>query len=262
MKENLEQAQKVVSRLFNPKYERTDKYIAREIKNAYVQHVLEANWRSICGEHLEKHCCVHKIEKNTLIIRTASSVWANHLLMMKNLFLQKINAFLLGSVIIKDIKFYSGGQIRRYQAVSQQQEEKQEAVGCCQACGVPVRGGGSLCSVCDRERRERQRATIAELLVIQPWLTYEECLDYCKCDRILFTAVRDRVRNRYFEKVRLGSAGKSDCLLAVMFLTGRKPEEIDEKTYANTLEYLRRDQSVPASGFRLYGKKQRDHRHF
>lgn len=261
MNENLEQAQKVVRRLFDPKYERTDKYVAREIKNAYVQHVLESNWRSICGEHLEKHCCVHKIEKNTLIIRTASSVWANHLLMMKNLFLQKINAFLLGSVIIKDLKFYSGGQIKHYEAVKKATEDEPEKIGSCRICGVPVYGGSSLCSVCERQQREQQGDMIAELLRIQPWLTYEECKDYCKCDKILFTAVRDRVRNGYFEKVRLGSAGKSDCLLAVMFLTGKKPEEIDEKTYANTLEYLRRDQSVPAPGFRLYGKKQRNNRY-
>lgn len=260
--DNLEQTEKIVRRLFDPKYERTNKYIAREVKNAYVQHVLESNWRNICGEHLEKHCCIHKIEKNTLIIRTASSVWANHLLLMKNLFLQKINAFLLGSVIIKDLKFYSGGQIKRYQTIQQKETEQPEIFSSCRMCGVPVRGKEDLCSVCAREQREKLGSRIAELLVIQPWLSYEECLDYCKCDRILFTAVRDRVQNKYFEKVRLGSAGKSDCLLAVMFLTGRKPEEIDKKLYANTLEYLRRDQSVPASGLRLHGKKQRNNRYF
>lgn len=260
--EHLEQAEKVVKRLFDPKYERTNKYIAREVKNAYVQHVLEANWRNICGEHLEKHCCVHKIEKNTLIIRTASSVWANHLLMMKNLFLQKINAFLLSSIIIKDLKFYSGGMIKHYAKKELPQQEAAESEQICRRCGVSFMGKGDYCSVCDRQLREELSGRLAELLKIQPWLRYEECLDYLKCDKILFTAVKDRVQNMYFEKVRLGRASKSDCLLAVMFLTGRKPEDIDEQTYANTLEYLRRDQSVPAPGFRLYGKKQRNNRYF
>lgn len=256
--ENLEQAEKIVKRLLDPKYERTNKYIARNVKNAYIEHLLEKNWHSICGANLEKHCCVHKIEKNLLIIRTDSSVWANHLMMMKELFLQKINAFLLGAVIIKDLRFYSGGTIKRYEArVSRSEAEPERGhLHECAECGVITRAEGSLCLVCSRKAKELLSAKIAELLKIQPWLQYEDCLNYYKCDKILFTAVKDSVKNTYFEKVRLGYASKSDCLLAVMFLTGHRPEDIDEKTYNNTLEYLRRDQSVPAPRFRLYGKKQ------
>lgn len=256
--ENLEQADKIVKRLLDPKYERTNKYIAKSIKNAYIVHVLEKNWRSICGENLEKHCCIHKIEKNTLIIRTDSSVWANHLMMMKALFMQKINAFLLGSVIIKDLKFYSGGAIKRYEAKNNQQTDtaEKDVYNTCIKCGIVIRSADNLCSVCKRREKEILSSKIAELLKIQPWLNYDDCLNYYKCDKILFTAVKDSVKNIYFEKVRLGHATKSDCLLAVMFLTGKKPDDIDEKIYNNTLEYLRRDQSVPAPRFRLYGKKQ------
>lgn len=256
--ENFEQADKIVKRLLDPKYERTNKYIAKSVKNAYIVHILENNWRSICGENLAKHCCIHKIEKNTLVIRTDSSVWANHLMMMKSLFMQKINAFLLGSVIIKDLKFYSGGSIRRYEARIAQQPKAldKDVYNTCSKCGISIRSEENICSVCKRREKEILSSKIAELLKIQPWLTYDDCLNYYKCDKILFTAIKDSVKNIYFEKVRLGHAAKSDCLLAVMFLTGKQPEDIDEKIYNNTLEYLRRDQSVPAPRFRLYGKKQ------
>ena len=262
--DNLESSQQIVDRLLDPKCERTDKYIAREVKEAYIIYVLEKNWRRICGDNLAKNCCLHKIENNTLTIRTASSVWANHLLMMKNLFLQKINSFLLGKVIIRDLKFYSGGVIKQYEARQLQKQEPEEkpVYNKCIKCGLIIKSEDNLCTVCKREEREILSSKIAELLKIQPWINYEDCLNYYKCDKILFTAVKDRVKNTYFEKVRLGYAAKNDRLLAVMFLTGRKPEEIDENIYNNSLEYLRRDQSVPASRVGLYGKKQRYYSNF
>lgn len=112
-----------------------------------------------------------------------------------------------------------------------------------------------MCSVCNREHRELERKRIAELLRIEPWLSYEDCLAYYPCDKILFTAVKDNLQNYYFERVRKGFANEKDSLLAVLFLTGRQPQDIDDKLYNNALEYLRRDQSVSAFGGRLYGKK-------
>lgn len=112
-----------------------------------------------------------------------------------------------------------------------------------------------MCSVCDREEREHLRQYLAELLRIQPWLTYEDCKAYYKCDRILFTAVKDNLKNYYFERVRLGYADKKDNLLAVLFLTGKQPEALTPALYDNALAYLRRDQSVLAFGSRLHGKK-------
>lgn len=260
--EKLEVAEDVVKRLFDPK--RQNKYISQEAKKLYIQHILEANWEKICGPNLCSRCCIHKLEKNTLIIRTESSVWANHLLMMKDLFLQKINAYLLGSLVIKDLKFYSGGVIKRYEAKAQQiadiKQDEQKEVAICSRCGAQILTGGRLCNVCDREEREELKGKIAELLRLEPWLNYENCLKYYKCDKILFTAVRDQVQNSFFEKVRLGRASENDCLMAVMFLTGKRPDEIDDKAYANTLEYLRRDQSVPAFRVGLHGKKQRNYR--
>ena len=66
---------------------------------------------------------------------------------------------------------------------------------------------------------------------------------------------KDNLQNTFFEKVRLNTADEFDCQMAVMFLTGKAPEEINDKIYENSLAYLRRNQSVFTSGIRLHGKK-------
>ena len=39
-----------------------------------------------------------------------------------------------------------------------------------------MRKGLDMCSICEREQREELRSKLAELLRIQPWLKYEDCL--------------------------------------------------------------------------------------
>ncbi|MBR5589890.1 MAG: hypothetical protein IKW41_07015, partial [Phascolarctobacterium sp.] len=125
----------------------------------------------------------------------------------------------------------------------------------CLKCGIIVQSDSNLCDVCAREEKNLLMSKIAELLNVQPWMKYEECTKYFKCDRILFNRVKDSLKNTYFEKVRLNSADEKDCLMAVMFLTGKEPGEIDEKIYENGLAHLRRNQSVFTPGIRLHGKK-------
>ena len=119
-----------------------------------------------------------------------------------------------------------------------------------------MRKGVDICSICEREQREELRSKLAELLRIQPWLKYEDCLAYYKCDKILFTAVKENLQSYYFERVRCGFADKKESLLAVMFLLEKQPEDITLALYENALTYLRRDQGVSAFGSRLHGKKQ------
>lgn len=111
-----------------------------------------------------------------------------------------------------------------------------------------------MCSICEREQREELRSKLAELLRIQPWLKYKDCLAYYKCDKILFTAVKENLQSYYFERVRCGFADKKESLLAVMFLLEKQPEDITLALYENALTYLRRDQGVSAFGSRLHGK--------
>lgn len=245
--DKLEAADEVVKRLFDPRYSYKKAYIPLELKYAYLQHYLEAKWTEIVGANLARSCSIEKIVGNELYIRTASSLLANELYMMQSLFLQKINAFLLGRLIIKKVYFHTGGFIRRQQAKKQAQLPKPEYTKC-PRCGARMEKGPAMCSICEREERDRLRGNITELLRIQPWLSYEECQAFYKCDRILFNAVRDGLKGYYFEKVRQGFATKKDELMAVLFLSEKQPEEITTKIYENTLAYLRKD--APMQRFR------------
>lgn len=249
--DKLEAADEVVKRLFDPRYSYKKAYIPLELKYAYLQHYLESKWTEIVGKNLARSCSIEKIVGNELYIRTASSLLANELYMMQSLFLQKINAFLLGRLIIKKVYFHTGGFIRRQQAKKQAEEQAQlpkPEYTKCPRCGARMEKGPAMCSICEREERDRLRGNITELLRIQPWLSYEECQAFYKCDRILFNAVRDGLKGYYFEKVRQGFATKKDELMAVLFLTEKQPEEITTKIYENTLAYLRKD--APMQRFR------------
>lgn len=249
--DKLEAADEVVKRLFDPRYSYKKAYIPLELKYAYLQHYLETKWTEIVGKNLARSCSIEKIVGNELYIRTASSLLANELYMMQSLFLQKINAFLLGRIIIKKVYFHTGGFIRRQQAKKQAEEQAQlpkPEYTRCPRCGARMEKGPAMCSICEREERDRLRGNITELLRIQPWLSYEECQAFYKCDRILFNAVRDGLKGYYFEKVRQGFATKKDELMAVLFLSEKQPEEITTKIYENTLAYLRKD--APMQRFR------------
>ena len=266
MQRNMEQPEKIFQNLF------TEGYIIREkgkstgkqvtfpkAKEKYAEYLLQKNWQEICGEHLAKYCCVQKIEGNNLIVGVANSLLANELFMMKGLFLKKINAQLAGNVIIKKINFQVSSKIKnQLQDFKDVEAEKEELITYnrpCAKCGVIVQSNNDLCDVCTREEKNILKYKISELLKVQPWLKFEECQTYYKCDRLLFNAVKDNLQNIYFEKVRLNSADEFDCQMAVMFLTGKAPEEINDKIYENSLAYLRRNQSVFTSGIRLHGKK-------
>lgn len=245
----------VIKHLFDPRY--PNKFIPLQGKYLYLQHYLRSHWQEICGYNLAHRCGVEKLVGDELYIRTAHSLLANELYMMQDLFLQKINAYLLGALVIKKLYFHTGSFYRRQE---QQQKSEQDCYvpreyTTCPKCGARMEKGMEMCSVCDRQERNQVRAYVAELLRIQPWLTYDDCKAYYKCDKILFTAVKDNLKNYYFERVRLGYADKKESLLAVLFLTEKKPEALTPAMYENALAYLRRDQSVLAFGSRLYGKK-------
>lgn len=267
MQKTMEQPEKIFPNLF------TSGFVVREegkstgrrvtfpkAKEKYAEYLLNSKWQEICGEHLGKHCFAQKINGNELTICVANSLLANELFMMKGLFLQKINSQLAGYAIIKKINFQVNSKAQnKSQAKESIIEENTEVVRknkICPKCGVVVQTDAELCDVCTREEKNILKYKLAELLKVQPWLKYEECQTYYKCDKILFNAVKDSVQNIFFEKVRLNTADEYDCQMAVMFLTGKPPTEINDKIYGNSLAYLRRNQSVFTSGFRLHGKKQ------
>ena len=245
----------VLTKLMDPR--RPNRYVSRSIQTIYLNHLLEADWQQICGSNLARQCLPEKLVGQELHIKTANSMLANELYMMQSLFLQKVNTFLAGRAVVKKLYFHTGSLNRRQsrRKATQAVAAKVFAYTTCPKCGAKMLQGETVCSICQRAERDEMRAKVAELLRIQPWLRNEDCLTYYKCDKILFTAVKDNLKNYYFEQVRLGFADKRQSMLAVMFLTEKQPQEITPALYSNVLEFLRRDQSVSAFGSRLHGKK-------
>lgn len=79
----------------------------QEGRNKFFIFSLQNKWEEICGQNVAKHSKAVRLERKVLYINTDSSVWANHLLMMKQQFINNINMVLPGYPI-KDIKFFTG----------------------------------------------------------------------------------------------------------------------------------------------------------
>ena len=101
----------IIKHLFDPRY--PNKFIPLQGKYLYLQHYLSLHWQDICGSNLARRCGVEKLAGNELYIRTGNSLLANELYMMQDLFLQKINAYLLGALIIKKLYFHTGRLLGR-----------------------------------------------------------------------------------------------------------------------------------------------------
>ena len=68
---------------------------------------MQSKWEQICGANVAKHSKPVRLERKVLYINTDSSVWANHLLMMKQQFINNINRVMTNDPV-KDIKFFTG----------------------------------------------------------------------------------------------------------------------------------------------------------
>lgn len=76
----------------------------QEGRNKYFIFSMQSKWEQICGANVAKHSKPVRLERKVLYINTDSSVWANHLLMMKQQFINNINRVMTNDPV-KDIKF-------------------------------------------------------------------------------------------------------------------------------------------------------------
>jgi len=257
----LEQTDQIMGRIFDPRIKcfntyvdpqkkQIHKYIPLNIKLLFIENFLMQNWENICGKNLAKNCSVDKLNGSTLTIRTRNSLFANELYMMKALLLKKINTALSGSMEIEELKFYAGGLLKREKPKIPLQEEEKKPITIvqCPQCGAKMASDNKICSVCERENKEKLQEEIMKLLKVQPWLRFEDCQSFIACDRSSFTIAKDILQDFYFEQVRLGYANVTQEYMAVMFLTGKSIDKLDENLIKNSLEFLRRKQDVSTSG--------------
>lgn len=243
----LESAGQILPHLFNSHKIRNKAVFPKELQQYYWQCFLEERWLDICGNNLSKLCGVKKLEGNILTIETTSSTMSNELYMMKKQLLKKVNFLLQGMWAVKDINFYISGSIKERKNLPVPENRNYlayEGVSYCSRCGAKLSFKGNICCCCERKEKELLKERIKELLRVQPWLDYTNCLNYLECDKILFTTIKENLKNYYFEQVRLDYASENEKLIAVMLLTGKDAIELDEATYNNAIAFLRRKKNV------------------
>ncbi len=258
----LEQTEDILRRLFDPHEKGFDVYVTaakkqvhqtvpKEVKLKFWEHYLDLHWQEICGENLASCCCIEELTEELLCIRTNSSILANELYMMKSLLLRKINSQLEGKYKITELKFITGSIKIPSASDSEDTADdvtvKQAYTALCPICHARIRADRTICSVCERELQNKEYEAIVELLKQEPWLTYEEASKEKKLDRILFERAKDRLKNYYFEKVRQNYSDSIEEYMAVMLLTGKNINQLNDSIVTSSLEYLRRNKDVFAS---------------
>lgn len=73
--ENLEAAEEVIRRLFDPRRTYKKAYISPEIKLAYLQHYLESRWTEIVGENLARSCAIEKSAAASFMCARPTVCW-------------------------------------------------------------------------------------------------------------------------------------------------------------------------------------------
>ncbi len=257
----------------------------QEGRNKYFIFSMQSKWEQICGANVAKHSKPVRLERKVLYINTDSSVWANHLLMMKQQFINNINRVMTNDPV-NDIKFFTGSIENFLQLPKEEKEVKlnfkpltesekifirQALVNInnqelqkklahfrkvclqrkkallienndmkCKYCGAALIEKNDLCRVCQRYEKEKLRTEIVSILTSEPWLNYNDCQKYVKCDKMLFDSVKNSLKQYYYAKVYNNQSDIREEMTAVMLKTGMQPDKISEQLAQNIIKGLRR----------------------
>ena len=125
----------------------------------------------------------------------------------------------------------------------------------CKKCGVPIMGDEHYCPACERERKSALWLKTAEILHSAPWLSYEECLNYVNCDKMLFSEIKSNIRSKVYLKIAEEGCTAEDKVFATLLELGIVPEKLTDELIEETVERLRRNIYVSSSRSRLRSKE-------
>lgn len=96
----------------------------------------------------------------------------------------------------------------------------------CQVCGVPLADGQSYCAGCYEQKQAALRVKLAKIIRNAPWISYEKCLNYLKCDIMVFNDVKGKMTNWAVSEACKEQATDNEKLFAVMLEKGLEPSNI------------------------------------
>jgi hypothetical protein len=112
-------------------------------------------WDEVVDERVRKHTSPTRISRGTLYVSTLNSVWAHQLSLLKKEIMGKLNQR-AGEILVKDIRF----------KVREEREEKEEpgkealTWQTCAICGALHPENRKICSVCEREKKDKKGKNI------------------------------------------------------------------------------------------------------
>lgn len=125
----------------------------------------------------------------------------------------------------------------------------------CKDCGVPIIVNDDYCAACARKKKAALAAKVAEILNSAPWLSYEDCINYVKCDKMLFGEIKENVKNKAYKKVLPEDCCTEDKIFFTLLELEISPEKLTDELIEETVGRIRRNAYVSSSGGRLRSKK-------
>ncbi len=82
------------------------------IRKKYQSQCVLLYWKDIVGEEISTHAWPVQVERGVLTVFSSNSVWMNHLFLLKNDIISKINTY-MEAAVISDIRFRAGNRNRQ-----------------------------------------------------------------------------------------------------------------------------------------------------
>ena len=235
----------------------------QEGRNKYFIFSMQSKWEQICGANVAKHSKPVRLERKVLYINT---VMTNDPVKDIKFFTGSIENFLQLPKEEQEVKLNfkplteSEKIFIRQALVNINNQELQKKLAhfrkvClqrkkallienndmkCKYCGAALIEKNDLCRVCQRYEKEKLRTEIVSILTSEPWLNYNDCQKYVKCDKMLFDSVKNSLKQYYYAKVYNNQSDIREEMTAVMLKTGMQPDKISEQLAQNIIKGLRR----------------------
>ncbi len=104
----------------------------------------------------------------------------------------------------------------------------------CKTCGQLI-NEAEICHSCLQNEEQKKIENLWVIFQEVPYISYQECQKYIKCDTILFDSIKDKFKKRLQAKLVKQDYSRKELLLYVMLATGIGPEKLTEKIIADTL---------------------------
>lgn len=211
----------------------------------FLLYKLRKNWQNIMGK-LAEHCYPLNVQDGRLIIGVDSAALSNQLFMMQTELLKIINDSLRGEAVFLKLNFVAGFSMKMFSSMQSQDEDKEEenysdVKITCPQCGGKMESWRKVCFSCYQKQLNEKAVELRKVLRITPWL---KCDEENIEEQIFFSRTRENLAETYYEKVRSKTASEEEKILAVLFYTEKKPEEISQEIFEQTLAIISREDNI------------------